>query len=103
MVYACEAVVLPFVTLMTNGYVPVAVGVPLISVVDAVDVPRAKPIGKVPEATVQVKEPVAVPVAVKASEYGTVVVPFGSDAGVMERVGVEDPHDEPLVVALAML
>jgi hypothetical protein len=62
-VYACVAVVVPFVTLMTNGYVPVAVGVPPIEVVEAVDVPRTKPVGSVPEATVHVNGPIAVPVA----------------------------------------
>jgi hypothetical protein len=84
--YACVAVVLPFVALTTKGYVPVAVGVPEIEVVEAVDVPRTKPVGRVPEATVQTNGPCAVPVAVRVCAYGTVVVPFGSDVGVMARV-----------------
>jgi len=64
MAYACVAVVVPFVTLMAKGYVPVAVGVPLISVVDAVEVPRVRPVGRVPEAMIHVNGPIAVPVAV---------------------------------------
>jgi hypothetical protein len=84
--YACVAVVLPFVTLTTKGYVPVAVGVPEIEVVEAVDVPRVSPVGRVPEATDQVNGPTAVPVAFKATAYGKPVVPFGSDVGRMARV-----------------
>ena len=71
---------------MTNGYVPVAVGVPLIIVVDAVEVPRVRPVGSVPDATVHAKGPVAVPVATIVTVYGTVTVPFGNVGGIMLSV-----------------
>ena len=87
-VYGCEAVTVPFVTLMTKAYVPDAVGVPEIGFAALVVVPRARPVGSVPEATDQVKGPVAVPVALSVTAYGKPVVPLGSVVGVMARVEV---------------
>src|SRR5579862_5953876 len=88
--YPCEAETLPLVTEMTNGYVPVAVGVPEIVIVLPVDVASAKPRGKAPLATDQMNGPVALPVTVSVAPYGTVVVPFGSVAGEIPIVGCGD-------------
>ncbi len=85
-VYACVAVVVPFVTFITKGYVPVAVGVPPIEMVEAVDVPRTKPVGSVPEATVHVN-------GHRRTGRGQGLrvrngyVPPGNDAGRMASVG----------------
>ena len=89
-VYGCVAVVLPFVACMTNGYVPVAVGVPVIdiAVVDAVELPSAKPVGKVPDATDHVNGPTAVPVAVSVCAYGSVMVPSGNVPGAIASVAL---------------
>jgi hypothetical protein len=71
---------------MTNEYVPVAIGVPEIEVVEVEDIARTRPAGSVPEATDHVKGPVALPVAESVTAYGTVVVPFGSEIGEIARV-----------------
>jgi hypothetical protein len=102
------AVTVPFVALTTKGYVPVAVGVPEIEVVEAVDVPMESPVGSVPEATDHVNGPTAVPVAFSVTAYETVVVPFGSDVGVMTSVApppqlVVQPGVATVTVVLAVL
>jgi hypothetical protein len=94
--YAREELTVPFVTPTTKAKVPEAVGVPEMVAVDepAVAV-RFSPVGSVPEATLHVKGPVAVPVAFRDAAYGTVVVPLGSESGRMLMVEVEPPPPPP--------
>ena len=100
-VYACVEDTVPFVTLMTKGNVPVATGVPETEVVASVEVPSVRPIGSVPEAMDHANGPVAVPVAISDVIYGTVVVPFGSDAGRMASVEVDPPPQLPVQAGAA--
>ena len=85
--YACVAIVVPFVTSTVNGNVPVAVGVPEMTSVVLAEGLNESPVGSVPDAIDHVNGPVAVPFAVKVCEYGIVVVPFGRDVGEILRVG----------------
>ena len=79
-VYERDAVTVPFVTDMLNTYVPAVVGVPEIVVAFPVEEAKDNPGGKnVPETTVHVNGPTAVPVALSGWEYGTLTVPSGND------------------------
>ena len=61
-VYACVAVILPFVTDAVNEYVPAVVGIPEIVAVTPKEL-SVNPGGNVPESICHVNGPVAVPVS----------------------------------------
>ena len=86
--YGCVEELEPTCASMEKLNVPFAVGVPKIVVVLLVDdVASERPLGKAPDARVQVNVPVAVVEAVRICEHAPPTVPDGTEVGIMESAG----------------
>ena len=81
--YDCFAITEPFCTVTVNGYMPPAVGVPIILTMLTFElVSIVNPDGKAPE-ILHEKDPVALEDAISVALYAVPILPTGSMLGVI--------------------